>query len=227
MTFNFSAPSVHNKMEKLMRPSVGQDGRVTRASCSLWALVGTLESQAAGTWWSGAPAWVQHACLDPSLASRPSLFPSGLSQGHPVHTSRAGLAHPPCSRVDNSPPSGPGGSLLSCSRLSPLPGEPGPPAVSHCSPPSPPLLASGNLDKQTGKGSTALHYCCLTDNAECLKLLLRGKASIEIGESTCTASCLRPRRAEDTGTVPSEGRGLPRQSLVLLRGLPPSWAFHC
>ncbi|XP_047379451.1 arf-GAP with SH3 domain, ANK repeat and PH domain-containing protein 2 isoform X1 [Sciurus carolinensis] len=39
---------------------------------------------------------------------------------------------------------------------------------------------SGNLDKQTGKGSTALHYCCLTDNTECLKLLLRGKASIEI-----------------------------------------------
>ncbi|XP_077885812.1 arf-GAP with SH3 domain, ANK repeat and PH domain-containing protein 2 isoform X2 [Ictidomys tridecemlineatus] len=39
---------------------------------------------------------------------------------------------------------------------------------------------SGNLDKQTGKGSTALHYCCLTDSAECLKLLLRGKASIEI-----------------------------------------------
>ncbi|XP_069092001.1 arf-GAP with SH3 domain, ANK repeat and PH domain-containing protein 2 isoform X6 [Pleurodeles waltl] len=39
---------------------------------------------------------------------------------------------------------------------------------------------SGNLDKQTAKGSTALHYCCLTDNTECLKLLLRGKASIEI-----------------------------------------------
>ncbi|KAM8952209.1 arf-GAP with SH3 domain, ANK repeat and PH domain-containing protein 2 [Pelodytes ibericus] len=39
---------------------------------------------------------------------------------------------------------------------------------------------SGNLDRQTVKGSTALHYCCLTDNAECLKLLLRGKASIEI-----------------------------------------------
>ncbi|XP_053443822.1 arf-GAP with SH3 domain, ANK repeat and PH domain-containing protein 2 isoform X3 [Nycticebus coucang] len=43
---------------------------------------------------------------------------------------------------------------------------------------------SGNLDKQTGKGSTALHYCCLTDNAECLKLLLRGKASIEIANET-------------------------------------------
>ncbi|XP_017709128.1 PREDICTED: arf-GAP with SH3 domain, ANK repeat and PH domain-containing protein 2 isoform X2 [Rhinopithecus bieti] len=43
---------------------------------------------------------------------------------------------------------------------------------------------SGNLDKQTGKGSTALHYCCLTDNAECLKLLLRGKASIEIANES-------------------------------------------
>ncbi|XP_035238392.1 arf-GAP with SH3 domain, ANK repeat and PH domain-containing protein 2a isoform X2 [Anguilla anguilla] len=37
-----------------------------------------------------------------------------------------------------------------------------------------------NLDRQTAKGSAALHYCCLTDNSECLKLLLRGKASIEI-----------------------------------------------
>lgn len=45
-------------------------------------------------------------------------------------------------------------------------------------------LCSLNLDKQTVKGSTALHYCCLTDNSECLKLLLRGKASIEIGKKT-------------------------------------------
>uniref|UniRef100_A0A3B5L5K2 ArfGAP with SH3 domain, ankyrin repeat and PH domain 2 n=1 Tax=Xiphophorus couchianus TaxID=32473 RepID=A0A3B5L5K2_9TELE len=42
------------------------------------------------------------------------------------------------------------------------------------------FLFSLNLDKQTAKGSTALHYCCLTDNSECLKLLLRGKASIDI-----------------------------------------------
>ncbi|XP_061751855.1 arf-GAP with SH3 domain, ANK repeat and PH domain-containing protein 2a isoform X1 [Nerophis ophidion] len=41
-----------------------------------------------------------------------------------------------------------------------------------------------NLDKQTTKGSTALHYCCLTDNSECLKLLLRGKASIDIANET-------------------------------------------
>ncbi|ELW72055.1 Arf-GAP with SH3 domain, ANK repeat and PH domain-containing protein 2 [Tupaia chinensis] len=55
-------------------------------------------------------------------------------------------------------------------------------AVTLSSPPLP--SASGNLDKQTGKGSTALHYCCLTDNAECLKLLLRGKASIEIANES-------------------------------------------
>uniref|UniRef100_A0A452QUA3 ArfGAP with SH3 domain, ankyrin repeat and PH domain 2 n=1 Tax=Ursus americanus TaxID=9643 RepID=A0A452QUA3_URSAM len=55
---------------------------------------------------------------------------------------------------------------------------------------------SGNLDKQTGKGSTALHYCCLTDNAECLKLLLRGKASIETGEQAWASSLgsCQPRR---------------------------------
>uniref|UniRef100_A0A6Q2Y1D0 ArfGAP with SH3 domain, ankyrin repeat and PH domain 2b n=1 Tax=Esox lucius TaxID=8010 RepID=A0A6Q2Y1D0_ESOLU len=40
---------------------------------------------------------------------------------------------------------------------------------------------SGNLEKQTARGSTALHYCCLTDNSECLKLLLRGRASVSIG----------------------------------------------
>uniref|UniRef100_A0A8C2Z4S6 ArfGAP with SH3 domain, ankyrin repeat and PH domain 2b n=1 Tax=Cyclopterus lumpus TaxID=8103 RepID=A0A8C2Z4S6_CYCLU len=39
---------------------------------------------------------------------------------------------------------------------------------------------SGNLDQQTAGGSTALHYCCLTDRSECLKLLLRGKASVAI-----------------------------------------------
>ncbi|XP_056151312.1 arf-GAP with SH3 domain, ANK repeat and PH domain-containing protein 2a [Lampris incognitus] len=43
---------------------------------------------------------------------------------------------------------------------------------------------SVNLDKQTAKGSTALHYCCLTDNSECLKLLLRGKASIDIANES-------------------------------------------
>lgn len=70
--------------------------------------------------------------------------------------------------------------------------------VAHCSLSLSRSPASGNLDRQTGKGSTALHYCCLTDNAECLKLLLRGKASIEIGERPAAS---RPRSLRDTGTV--------------------------
>ncbi|XP_062934203.1 arf-GAP with SH3 domain, ANK repeat and PH domain-containing protein 2 isoform X3 [Cynocephalus volans] len=70
---------------------------------------------------------------------------------------------------------------------------------------------SGNLDKQTGKGSTALHYCCLTDNAECLKLLLRGKASIEIanesGETPLDiAKRLKHERCEELLTQALSGR---------------------
>ncbi|KAM8966762.1 arf-GAP with SH3 domain, ANK repeat and PH domain-containing protein 1 isoform 1-T1 [Pelodytes ibericus] len=38
----------------------------------------------------------------------------------------------------------------------------------------------GNLDKQTGKGNTALHYCCIYNKPECLKLLLRGKTPIDM-----------------------------------------------
>ncbi|XP_005630160.1 arf-GAP with SH3 domain, ANK repeat and PH domain-containing protein 2 isoform X5 [Canis lupus familiaris] len=70
---------------------------------------------------------------------------------------------------------------------------------------------SGNLDKQTGKGSTALHYCCLTDNAECLKLLLRGKASIETanesGETPLDiAKRLRHEHCEELLTQALSGR---------------------
>lgn len=46
------------------------------------------------------------------------------------------------------------------------------------------VCVSANLDKQTDRGNTALHYCCLTDNSECLKLLLRGKASVSISKNT-------------------------------------------
>ncbi|CAH2285932.1 arf-GAP with SH3 domain, ANK repeat and PH domain-containing 1 isoform X3 [Pelobates cultripes] len=46
----------------------------------------------------------------------------------------------------------------------------------------------GNLDKQTAKGNTALHYCCIYNKPECLKLLLKGKPTIDIvnqlGETT-------------------------------------------
>lgn len=42
---------------------------------------------------------------------------------------------------------------------------------------------SGNLDKQTDWGNTALHYCCMYEKPECLKLLLRGKPATDIRES--------------------------------------------
>ncbi|XP_044075493.1 arf-GAP with SH3 domain, ANK repeat and PH domain-containing protein 1a isoform X3 [Siniperca chuatsi] len=39
---------------------------------------------------------------------------------------------------------------------------------------------SGNLDGQTDRGNTALHYCCLYNKPQCVKLLLRGKPDIHI-----------------------------------------------
>lgn len=84
-----------------------------------------------------------------------------------------------------------------------------------------PFLASGNLDKQTGKGSTALHYCCLTDNAECLKLLLRGKASIETGERVAPAwPRVRALPSEGGGPLPACPARLPCPVFVSSR--PPS-----
>ncbi|XP_038126713.1 arf-GAP with SH3 domain, ANK repeat and PH domain-containing protein 2b isoform X2 [Cyprinodon tularosa] len=70
---------------------------------------------------------------------------------------------------------------------------------------------SGNLDRQTAKGSTALHYCCLTDNSECLKLLLRGKASVSItndaGETPLDiAKRLRHSKCEELLTEAQTGK---------------------
>ncbi|KAK2900865.1 hypothetical protein Q8A67_008980 [Cirrhinus molitorella] len=39
---------------------------------------------------------------------------------------------------------------------------------------------SGTLDRQTDSGNAALHYCCTYEKPECLKLLLRGKPSIDL-----------------------------------------------
>ena len=112
--------------------------------------------------------------------------------------------------------------------LKSLPGSPSPLACDSPFPFSVSVPASGNLDKQTGKGSTALHYCCLTDSAECLKLLLRGKASIGIGEPPPTAPCSSWR-----GALGRAGESVPpckaavavcssAVSLCCLVGLPPS-----
>ncbi|KAK6297234.1 hypothetical protein J4Q44_G00318170 [Coregonus suidteri] len=70
---------------------------------------------------------------------------------------------------------------------------------------------SGNLDRQTAKGSTALHYCCLTDNSECLKLLLRGRASVSIaneaGETPMDiAKRLRHKQCEELLTQAVTGK---------------------
>ncbi|XP_051990285.1 arf-GAP with SH3 domain, ANK repeat and PH domain-containing protein 1-like isoform X2 [Xyrauchen texanus] len=39
---------------------------------------------------------------------------------------------------------------------------------------------SGTPDRQTDSGNAALHYCCTYEKPECLKLLLRGKPSIDL-----------------------------------------------
>ncbi|XP_075873347.1 arf-GAP with SH3 domain, ANK repeat and PH domain-containing protein 2b isoform X2 [Nelusetta ayraudi] len=70
---------------------------------------------------------------------------------------------------------------------------------------------SGNLDQQTAAGNTALHYCCLTDNSECLKLLLRGKASVSTtnqqGETPLdVAKRLRHTQCEELLTQAQSGK---------------------
>uniref|UniRef100_A0A8C2UBF9 Arf-GAP with SH3 domain, ANK repeat and PH domain-containing protein 1-like n=1 Tax=Coturnix japonica TaxID=93934 RepID=A0A8C2UBF9_COTJA len=42
------------------------------------------------------------------------------------------------------------------------------------------FCCSGSLEKQTIVGNTPLHYCCFHNKPECLKLLLKAKASITI-----------------------------------------------
>uniref|UniRef100_A0A8C0UKZ3 ArfGAP with SH3 domain, ankyrin repeat and PH domain 1 n=1 Tax=Cyanistes caeruleus TaxID=156563 RepID=A0A8C0UKZ3_CYACU len=41
----------------------------------------------------------------------------------------------------------------------------------------------GNLDKQTALGNTVLHYCSIYNKPECLKLLLRGKPTIDLSQA--------------------------------------------
>ncbi|XP_077207609.1 arf-GAP with SH3 domain, ANK repeat and PH domain-containing protein 1 isoform X2 [Paroedura picta] len=60
----------------------------------------------------------------------------------------------------------------------------------------------GNLDKQTVLGNTVLHYCSIYNQPECLKLLLKGKPSIDIvnqtGETPLdVAKQLKATRCED------------------------------
>uniref|UniRef100_A0A8C4QY84 ArfGAP with SH3 domain, ankyrin repeat and PH domain 2a n=1 Tax=Eptatretus burgeri TaxID=7764 RepID=A0A8C4QY84_EPTBU len=57
----------------------------------------------------------------------------------------------------------------------------------------------GNLDKQTVKGNTALHYACNNGQTECIKLLLRSKASINlVNEEGETALEIAQRLKQNT-----------------------------
>uniref|UniRef100_A0A8D3AZZ3 ArfGAP with SH3 domain, ankyrin repeat and PH domain 1 n=1 Tax=Scophthalmus maximus TaxID=52904 RepID=A0A8D3AZZ3_SCOMX len=57
---------------------------------------------------------------------------------------------------------------------------------------------SGNLDKQTEWGNTALHYCCMYEKPECLKLLLRGKPATDITNQNGETAVDVARRLRNT-----------------------------
>ncbi|KAM4533438.1 arf-GAP with SH3 domain, ANK repeat and PH domain-containing protein 1 isoform 4-T4 [Odontesthes bonariensis] len=70
---------------------------------------------------------------------------------------------------------------------------------------------SGNLDKQTEWGNTALHYCCMYEKPECLKLLLRGKPATNItnqnGETALdVARRLRNSQCDEALVQAAEGK---------------------
>ncbi|XP_029970667.1 arf-GAP with SH3 domain, ANK repeat and PH domain-containing protein 1-like [Salarias fasciatus] len=57
---------------------------------------------------------------------------------------------------------------------------------------------SGSLDGQTDAGNTALHYCCLYNKPQCVKLLLRGKPDIHITNQDGEAALDMARRLKNS-----------------------------
>lgn len=45
------------------------------------------------------------------------------------------------------------------------------------------FVSSSNVDTQTCSGNTALHYSCLHNKSDCVRLLLRARASTQISEA--------------------------------------------
>ncbi|KYO45188.1 hypothetical protein Y1Q_0014654 [Alligator mississippiensis] len=69
----------------------------------------------------------------------------------------------------------------------------------------------GNLDKQTALGNTVLHYCSIYNKPECLKLLLRGKPTVDIvnqaGETALdTAKRLKAIQCEELLSQAKSGK---------------------
>uniref|UniRef100_A0A671YKF1 ArfGAP with SH3 domain, ankyrin repeat and PH domain 1 n=1 Tax=Sparus aurata TaxID=8175 RepID=A0A671YKF1_SPAAU len=84
---------------------------------------------------------------------------------------------------------------------------------------------SGNLDKQTDWGNTALHYCCMYEKPECLKLLLRGKPATDIpnqnGETALdVARRLRNTQCEEAVSTGALMSALSQLSCVSLQPSP-------
>lgn len=61
---------------------------------------------------------------------------------------------------------------------------------------------SGNQDAQTDGGNTALHYCCLYDKPQCVKLLLRGNPDVHVGESAPIRKTLCPDSLRSSAAFP-------------------------
>nr|XP_055057868.1 arf-GAP with SH3 domain, ANK repeat and PH domain-containing protein 1a isoform X1 [Misgurnus anguillicaudatus] len=57
---------------------------------------------------------------------------------------------------------------------------------------------SGAPDRQTESGNAALHYCCTYEKPECLKLLLRGKPSIDLVNQNGETALDIARRLKNT-----------------------------
>ncbi|XP_021107662.1 arf-GAP with SH3 domain, ANK repeat and PH domain-containing protein 1 isoform X9 [Heterocephalus glaber] len=69
----------------------------------------------------------------------------------------------------------------------------------------------GNLDKQTSMGNTVLHYCSVYSKPECMKLLLRGKPTVDIvnqaGETALDiAKRLKATQCEDLLSQAKSGK---------------------
>lgn len=46
-------------------------------------------------------------------------------------------------------------------------------------------MCSANVDMQTCSGNTALHYSCLHNKSDCVRLLLRARANTQISKDHC------------------------------------------
>lgn len=122
--------------------------------------------------------------LESSPCTWPSESPTKLPCPWWISSSRMGENLPACLSGSSHLPPLPRSSptvfppllfLFSPLTLTPLP---------VCSPPSSlTTLPSGHLDAKAADGNSAVHYAALHNQPDCLKLLLKGRASVSTGEA--------------------------------------------